>query len=316
MSQQTADHRVAGQTVLVTGGGGFIGSHLASALAPDNDVRVLDDLSAGSRQAVPDEATLVVGDVRDEKTLRDAAEGVDLVFHEAAQVSVERSVENPRETTETNVTGTVAVLEAARRADARVVLASSAAVYGEPQTVPIGEDQPIDPQSPYGLSKRSTEQHARLYADLYGLPATPLRYFNVYGPGQGAGDYAGVIATFLDQARRGEPITVAGDGKQTRDFVHVRDVVRANLLAAVVDSRGQPFNVGTGDRVTIQELAATIKAVTGSDAPIVNVEPRKGDIRHSCADVTAAREHLGFEPSIQLEAGLETVVPTLAPDGH
>lgn len=302
------DHDVSGRTILVTGGAGFIGSHIAEALVEDNAVRVLDDLSTGQRENVPETADLIVGDVRDDDQLSAAMEGVDLVFHEAAVVSVTRSIERPREANRTNAAATVALLENARAEDARVVFASSAAVYGHPESVPIAEGDPQRPTSPYGVSKLTADQYVRLYADLYDLPTVSLRYFNAYGPGQPGGDYSGVISTFLEQAGNDEPITVEGDGRQTRDFVHVSDLVRANLRAATTTHVGEAYNVGTGNAITIERLARLVREATGADSPIEFVDPRQGDIRHSRADTSAARERLGFEASVDLEAGLRTIL--------
>ncbi len=298
------DHGVAGRTVLVTGGAGFVGSHLADALVPDNDVRVLDDLSAGRRRYVPGDAELIEGDVRDDATLADAVAGVDLVFHEAAQVSVQRSVEEPAYSHDVNAAATVRLLEAARREDARVVLASSAAVYGQPDSVPVHESDPKTPTSPYGIGKLALDHYARTYEDLYGLDTVALRYFNIYGPRQGGSGYTGVVPAFLDQAHDGGPITVEGDGGQTRDFVHVDDVVRANLLAATTDHVGEAFNVGTGDTTSIRELAETVRDAVDPEVAIEHLAPRDGDVRHSCADVGRARERLDFEPSVSLSDGL------------
>ena len=295
------------RTVLVTGGAGFIGSHIAETLAPDNDVRVVDDLSTGKRENVPDQAAFVEGDVRDDDVLARAMAGVDLVFHEAALVSVVRSVERPALSHAINATATMRLLERAREEDARVVLASSSAIYGHPDEVPIPESASTAPTSPYGVDKLAVDHYARVYADLYDLPVVALRYFNTYGPRQTAGDYSGVISTFLEQARADEPMTVEGDGEQTRDFVHVSDVVQANLLAATTDHVGEAFNVGTGSSVTIRELAERIRTVTDSSSEIVHVEPRQGDIRHSRADVGKAREKLGFEPTVSLTDGLSAL---------
>jgi UDP-glucose 4-epimerase len=300
------DHDVQGQTILVTGGAGFIGSHLTEALVADNDVRVLDDLSGGCPENVPEQAELLVGDVREESALAEAMDGVDLVFHEAAVVSVGHSVDAPVETDETNASATLALLEQARKEDARVVLASSAAIYGQPETVPIPESHPKSPASPYGVTKLTADQYAQIYAELYDLPTVALRYFNVYGP-RGGGDYSGVIRVFTEQALADDPITVEGDGGQTRDFVHVRDVVRANLRAATTDHVGEAFNVGTGEYVSIADLAAAIRDAADSDSRIVHVGPRDGDIEHSYAETTAAAERLGFEASIPLSDGLATV---------
>ena len=305
---------LAGETVLVTGGAGFIGSHLVRRLAPVADVRVLDDLSTGTPDAVPEGVDLQVGDVTDRSQVEAAMADVDVVFHEAAQVSVDRSVAAPTKTHAANATGTLSVLEGARQHDARVVVASSAAVYGQPETVPVGERHRTAPRSPYGVAKLAADRYASVYADLYGLHAVSLRYFNVYGPGQ-SGEYAGVIDTFLSQARRGEPLTIEGDGDQTRDFVHVDDVVRANLLAATAEAGGRAINVGTGQRVTILELAERIRSVTGSESTIEHLPPREGDVRHSCADVSTARSVLGFEPRVSLSAGLRSLVEERGTDG-
>lgn len=291
--------------VLVTGGAGFIGSHLARRLAPDADVVVLDSLESGDPDAVPADATVIEADVRDADALEEAMGGVDVVFHQAALVSVAASVADPTASHATNVDGTIAVLEAARDADARVVLASSAAIYGQPETVPIPESAPKRPQSPYGLEKLAVDHYARLYHDLYGLETVALRYFNVYGPGQQGGDYSGVIDVFLEQARCNEPITVHGAGSQTRDFVHVDDVVEANCLAATTDRVGEAYNVATGSAVSVRELAELIREVTGSDSEIVHTEPREGDVERSRADLSKARSALGYEPSISLEEGLD-----------
>jgi UDP-glucose 4-epimerase len=297
-----------GRTVLVTGGAGFIGSHLVEALRADNDVRVLDDLSSGRRHRVPDGVELVEGDLRDGDALDGAIEGVDLIYHEAAIVSVEQSVADPPTSQAVNATATLELLERARERDARVVLASSAAIYGHPESVPVGEDHRLEPTSPYGLQKVSLDAYARLYHDLYGLETVPLRYFNVYGPRQTGGDYSGVISVFLRQAREGGPITVNGDGEQTRDFVHVDDVVRANLLAGTTDAVGRAYNVGTGESVTVRRLAELIRDAVGSDAEIVHRDPRPGDIERSRADVSRARRELGFEPQVGLAQGLSTLV--------
>ncbi|WP_255191015.1 NAD-dependent epimerase/dehydratase family protein [Natronobeatus ordinarius] len=291
------------RTVLVTGGAGFVGSHLVDALVEENEVRVLDDLSTGECTHVHDDATFIEGSVSDPSFRDRAMAGVDLVFHEAAIVDVPESVENPRGTHRVNLEASLDLLEDARREDARVVLASSAAIYGHPEALPVTESTVSEPTSPYGVQKLALDRYARVYAALYDLPTVALRYFNVYGPRQ-RGPYSGVISTFLEQAGAGQPITIEGDGEQTRDFVHVRDVVRANLLAATTEHVGEAYNVGTGDSTTIRELAETIRDATGADVPIVHREPREGDVRHSRADVSKARDRLGFEPTIDLESGI------------
>jgi UDP-glucose 4-epimerase len=295
-------------TVLVTGGAGFIGSHLVAALAEKNEVRVLDDLSTGHRSNLPDGVQFIHGDVRDTSTLRRAMVGVDVVFHEAALVSVAESVEQPERYHATNATGTLGVLEAARRGDARVVVASSAAVYGHPSTVPVPEDALMRPSSPYGVSKLAADAYTRMYALEYGLETVALRYFNVYGPGQRAGSDGGVVATFVDRATRRAPLLIEGDGSQTRDFVHVSDVVRANLAAATTDATGRAFNVGTGEATTITELTEHVRALVGNGIPVIHTDPRAGDIDHSSADLTRVREELGYEPTLSLREGLASFV--------
>ena len=298
--------RLAGDRVLVTGGTGFIGGHLARTLAPHADVTVLDRDTSGD--AVPGNATAVEVDVRDADAVAAATIGVDVVFHQAGMVSVPASVDDPVESHATNATGTLNVLEAAREADAAVVVASSAAVYGRPEYTPIDEGHPLDPTSPYGLDKLAADHYVRLYADLYGLDAVALRYFNVYGPGQTGGDYAGVIDIFRDQASRDADITVEGDGTQTRDFVHVDDVVRANLRAATADASGRSYNVGTGEAVTIRRLAERVRDALDADSDIVHTDPVAGDIDESVADVSRARTELGYEPTVELGEGLTDLV--------
>lgn len=300
---------VTDQTVLVTGGAGFIGSHLVEAFAADNQVRVLDDFSSGSRERIPDTATVVEGRVQDPEQLTMAMEGVDLVFHEAAQVSVEASIEAPVASHDTNVGGTLAVLEAASGVDARVIVASSAAVYGQPDAVPVSEDEPKTPRSPYGLEKLAVDQYTQLYHELYGLETTALRYFNVFGPRQSGGQYSGVIDTFVRQAIAGNPVTIHGDGEQTRDFVYVDDVVRANVVAATADEAiGEAFNVGTGSAVSIRELGEMIVEITESSSDIVHTEPRTGDIEHSQAATDRAESLLDFEAHTGLRDGLSDVI--------
>ncbi|MGN8215075.1 MULTISPECIES: NAD-dependent epimerase/dehydratase family protein [Halococcus] len=298
---------LSGLTVLVTGGGGFIGSHLVDALVAENEVRVLDDFSSGRRSQLPANLSVIEGDVRDSDVRKAAFDDVDIVFHEAAIVSVEQSVEMPMESHAINVDATLSVLEEARRTNARVVFASSAAIYGTPETLPIPETVAKRPSSPYGLEKLSADHYCQLYHDLYGLETVALRYFNVYGPRQRKGPYSGVITKFFAQARSGGPITVQGTGEQTRDFVHVRDVVRANLLAAMTDRVGEAFNIGTGRSTTIAQLAEHVRETVDPDIKIEHTDPRPGDVRDSLADVSKANEALDYEPAVELSEGIESV---------
>jgi UDP-glucose 4-epimerase len=300
---------VTDRTVLVTGGAGFIGSHLVDALVEDNDVRVLDDLSTGRRDNLHADATLVRGDLRDDEALDEATDGVDLVFHEAAIASVTRSVDDPVDSHRVNAAGTLDLLERARREDARVVVTSSTAIYGEPTSIPVSEDEPTTPLSPYGVEKLAVDHYARLYDDLYGLETVTLRCFNAYGPRQTGGEYSGVITTFLEQACAGQDITVEGDGSQRRDFVHVDDVVRAHLLAATTDHVGEAYNVGTGRSVSVLELAELVRELAGSRSDIVHVPARSGDVTTSRADISKARGELSFEPRVSLREGIGGLVP-------
>ncbi|MFC7041699.1 NAD-dependent epimerase/dehydratase family protein [Halonotius sp. GCM10025705] len=296
------------ETVIVTGGAGFIGSHLVDRLVLNNEVRVLDNFSTGSHTNLNSAAEVIETDLRDEDATERALQDVDTVFHQAAQVSVTRSVEQPQESFSNNLGATLNILEKARKNDFRVVLASSCAIYGAPDETPIAESHPKDPRSPYGLEKLTVDRYARLYNDLYDVETVALRYFNVYGPRQSGGDYSGVISIFKEQAENGKPLTVEGDGDQTRDFVHVDDVVRANLLAAETNHIGAAYNVGTGTTVTIRELAEQIRDVSGSDSEITHVEGREGDVKKSQADIGRIRNRMGFEPNVTLSKGLRSLL--------
>ena len=298
---------LAGQTVLVTGGAGFIGSHIARTLADAANVRVLDDFSSGSVANVPGGVRLLEGSVCDEVVLRQAMADVDVVFHQAGLSSVAHSVEDPVASHERNARGTLTVLEAARREDARVVVASSAAIYGPPVDLPVTEDHPKRPTTPYGVDKLAADRYVSVYADRYGLPTVALRYFNVYGPEQSAGE-AGVIAAFLDRVQSGGPLEIHGDGDQTRDFVHVADVVRANLLAATTDATGTAFNIGTGTGTSILSLARLLAEHVDRSVTIEHTDARAGDIDHSRADLTRTRERLGFDPRVTLRDGIAALL--------
>ncbi|MCO4769241.1 MAG: NAD-dependent epimerase/dehydratase family protein [Deltaproteobacteria bacterium] len=308
---------------LVTGGAGFIGSSLVRALlARGWSVVVLDDLSTGSRDALPrvhDGLRFIEGSILDDEVLRAAAAGAEAVFHLAAQVSVPESVVNPERTERINIVGMQKVLEASRSAGARsVVFTSSCAVYGDPAQLPVGETSPLQALSPYADSKARGETLGYAWADDHaGFGA--VRLFNVYGPGQDSGGaYAAVIAAFAAAARRGEAPTIFGDGLQTRDFVHVDDVVAALILLAERVGEGGsagPFNVGTGRAVTLLELWSEIASVFGVDLPAAHGPARDGDILHSCADLSAIRQTLDWSATMPLGAGLRSMLePTGGPE--
>jgi len=294
--------------ILITGVAGFVGSHLAQELVNQNKVVGLDNLSAGTEAHVPENISFQEGDIRDQDLLDELTNDVDIVFHQAAVVSVEKSVEEPETCHEVNTDATLHLLELARQKDFRLVLASSAAIYGEPETIPISEEDHNPPTSPYGIDKWTIDRYAQLYNDLYGTETVALRYFNIYGPRQRGGDYGGVISIFRDQALAGEPITVDGDGSQTRDFVHVDDVVEANLLAATTEHTGEAYNIGRGEQTSIAELAETIREVADTASEVTYTDPRPGDIDQSVADISKAREELSFEPKISLQEGLKTIL--------
>ncbi len=301
----TTETILQNKRILVTGGAGFIGSHIVDAVRSENEVIVFDNLSTGSTDRVPPDVEFIEGDIRDRDQLSEAMAGVDIVFHEAAIVSVEYSVENPEITQAVNARATIQLLELARNEDARVVFASSAAVYGHPESVPISETDSVTSSSPYGLSKLTADQYVQLYAELYNLETVALRYFNVYGPRQTGGDYSGVINVFFEQARNGGSITVHGDGAQTRDFIHVDDIVQANLRAAAHGEPGAVYNIGTGKSITILELAEMIQEIVNdSSVEIDHISPREGDIEQSQANIKRAKTALGFVPTVRLQQGL------------
>jgi UDP-glucose 4-epimerase len=293
---------------LVTGGAGFIGSNVVGLLAAEGyDVVVLDSLVTGYEKNLAGlgGVRLVRGDVRDAGLVASLAEGAEVVFHLAASVGNTRSIESPFEDSEVNVLGTLAVLEAARRAGARkVVYSSSAAIFGELRRLPIDEEHPAEPDSPYGVSKLAGEKHCLAYSRLHGLEAVCLRYFNVYGVGQRYDAYGNVIPIFVRRLLRGEPLTVYGDGDQTRDFVNVSDVARANLLAARAAGVSGAFNIASGESLTVNRLVAMLREASGRDVEVDHAPDRRGDVRHSRADISRARETLGYAPASAMAEGL------------
>jgi UDP-glucose 4-epimerase len=294
---------------LVTGGSGFIGSNLAKRLFIDgHKVTVLDNLLSGYRSNLDPFPGIrfMEGDVRDEHALNEAIDGVDVVFHLAASVGNKRSIDNPITDAEINVIGTLRVLEAARRMGVRkVITSSSAGIFGELKTLPIREDHPVEPDSPYGCTKLCEEKLCLSYSKLYDVEAVCLRYFNVYGPNQRYDAYGNVIPIFAFKMLRGETLTIFGDGEQTRDFINVHDVVQANIKSAEADGISGAYNLGSGGRITINTLVGLLREASGIDPKVVHGPPRPGDVRHSLADITAARKAIGFEPSVPLEEGLK-----------
>jgi len=299
----------SGSTCLITGGAGFIGSHIAEGLLANGaSVRVLDDLSGGHRENLPAGVQLIEASILDDSALRDAMTGCRFVFHQAAMISVPESVEKPRECVELNVDGTRRVLQAANDLEIRrVMFAASAAAYGGNPTLPSRETHAPDPWSPYAATKIAGELLLRTWSMCYGLSTVSLRYFNIFGPRQDPKSaYAAVITAFMDRVANGDVPTILGDGLQTRDFTFVRDVVRANLLAATCETnlKGEVFNIGTGSASTLLDVLGAIAAAAGREIEPGFGEPRAGDVRHSCADISRAREVLGYEPRTSLGHGL------------
>lgn len=317
---------MAAQTMqtLVTGGGGFIGSHLVEGLLRENHrVRVLDNFATGRREnlAAVREAVgpaaerleVLEGDLRKDADVKQAVAGVEIIFHLGALGSVPRSIADPMTSHEVNATGTLRLLLAARDAGVRRVLyAGSSSVYGEVATLPKTEDLATIPISPYANTKRAAELYCRIFAPTYGLETTTLRYFNVFGPRQNPKlQYAAVIPIFIDRMLHGEPALIHGDGEQSRDFTYVANVVHANLLAARAPAAavsGRIFNIACGSRFSLNYLVELLRRETGHDIPPVHGEPRPGDVAHSQADISQARQAFGYEPIVPFEEGIARTV--------
>lgn len=300
---------------LVTGGAGFIGSHIAHRLVDNGyEVVVLDNFFTGKREnldAIASNVRVVEGDVRDLAAVEACAAGCDVIFHEAAIVSVPFSVEKPQESHDVNIQGTLNVLHAARKAKTRrVVYASSAAVYGDEPTLPKAESMRPEPISPYGVEKLTGEHYLATWSKLYGVETVALRYFNVFGPRQDPkSPYSGVISIFVDAILSGRPITFFGDGSQSRDFVYVGNVVDANLLAATREgASGRVYNVGCGKRTTLVEVASLIEKAARTTVERSHASPRSGDIKESVADIARARADLGYAPAVDVDEGLRRLV--------
>lgn len=302
-------------TSLITGGAGFIGSNIAKALvARSEQVVIFDNFLTGKRENLKDFAkqiTLIEGDIRDREQLEQAMRGVDFVLHQAALPSVPRSVEDPLLTNAINVLGMLNVLLAARDAGVkRVVFASSSSVYGDTEVLPKVEHMVPNPMSPYAVSKFTGELLCRNFTDRYGLETVSLRYFNIFGPLQDPqSDYAAVIPRFITALLAGKPPVICGDGEQGRDFTFVENVVAANILSCTAKKAvGEVINIGCGERYTLNALCAELQRIIGTKVSARHTEPRSGDIRQSQADITKAKELIGYRPVVSFAEGLRRTV--------
>jgi UDP-glucose 4-epimerase len=300
---------------VVTGGGGFIGSHIVENLVRQrNTVKVIDNFSTGKRENVDpfkNDFEIIEADLAETKNLAQFLKGADYVIHQAAIPSVPKSIIDPLKSHNANVNGTLNLLLACRDAGVkRFVYASSSSLYGDSPTLPKHESMMPNPLSPYGAQKLFAEMYCQVFTKAYGLETVSLRYFNVFGPRQDStSQYSGVLALFIPAVLQGRRPTIYGDGLQSRDFTYVQNVVEANLLACKVPGvGGQVFNVACGDRITVNSMLHQINKIVGVDISPVYAEPRSGDIKHSQADITRAREHLGYEPKVSFEEGLRATV--------
>jgi len=298
-----------GKNILVTGGAGFIGSHIVDRLSPENNVYVLDNLFNGSLSNLAksrDQITFVKGDIRDKELVKDTVAKVEYIFHLAAHVGNIRSLKDPYFDMEVNIIGMLNLLEACRNSNIkRLVHTSSGAIFGEAKYLPIDEDHPLNPESPYAVSKLAAEKYAYSYYKVYGIPAVSLRYFNAYGPRQDTSEYANAISIFLSLTKEGKPVTIFGDGEQTRDFIFVNDIVSANILAATHPAAiGEIFNISAGEVHSIKQLIDIIGKVSGKKVSFSHADFRAGEIRHSKANTDKARKLLGFNTQTNLEEGL------------
>lgn len=293
---------------LVTGGAGFIGSHIAAHLCSKGNVRVLDNFSTGKLENLANlDVDIVDGDFCDRGVIRDALDGIDVVFHEGALCSVSRSIDDPVATHDVNATGTLTVLEACRHAGVkRIVMASSSSVYGNAPTLPKSEEMQPSPLSPYAISKLVSEHYCQVYFRCFGLETVALRYFNVFGPRQDPGsEYAAVIPKFMSAIQAGKPPVIFGDGTQSRDFTYVENVVRANILAAETKAAaGEVFNVGCGERYSLLDLISHMEKLFGTMITPIMDDPRPGDVAHSLASTDKAKSILGYEPVVGFNEGL------------
>ncbi len=300
---------------LVTGGAGFIGSHIVMRLVQDGAVvRVVDNLSTGQIQRLDrlrSAIELVQGDLADEAVAKSVVDGMDFVVHQAAVPSVQRSLSDPLGTNQANVVGTLNLLESSRRAGIRrFVYASSSSAYGDTEVLPKHEDMPPNPMSPYALQKFVGERYCKLYYELYGLETVGLRYFNVFGPGQDPhSEYSAVIPRFINYLLGNRPITIFGDGEQSRDFTFVENVVEANLLAlGALNAAGKMCNIGCGERITLNQLVAHLEEELGLKAQVTHLPPKLGDVRHSLANIDRARAILNYQPRVMVQEGLRRTI--------
>jgi len=300
---------------VVTGGGGFIGSHIVEELlAREETVRIIDNFSTGKREnveAFKNRARIIELDLAEAKNLKEVIDGADYVIHQAAIPSVPKSILDPVSSHHANVDGTLNLLVACRDAGVkRVVYASSSSLYGDSPTLPKHEGMMPNPLSPYGAQKLFAETYCQVFTKAYGLETVSLRYFNVFGPRQDStSQYSGVLALFIPAVLLGRRPTIYGDGLQSRDFTYVRNVVEANLLACKVPGvGGHVFNVACGDRITVNSMLQHINHITGKDILPIYAESRAGDIKHSQADITRAKEHLGYEPVVSFSEGLRHTI--------
>ena len=305
-------NELKGKNVLVTGGAGFIGSHIVDRLSPENKVIVLDNLFSGllpNLEKSKDRITFVKGDVLDKALVKDIVAEVEFVFHLAAHVGNIRSIKDPYFDMDVNIRGTLNLLEACRDSDIkRFVYTSSGAIFGEAKYLPIDEDHPLNPESPYAVSKLAAEKYCFAFHKVYNLPTVALRYFNAYGSRQDTSEYANAISIFLSRTRDGKPITIFGDGEQTRDFVFIDDIVTANILAAIQPAAvGEIFNISTGQEHTIKQLVSIIQQVSARQSLVSHADPRAGEVRYSRANIEKARKLLGYSPKTSLKEGLLSI---------
>lgn len=300
---------------LITGGAGFIGSNIAEELLNrGHQVRVLDNFSTGRRENLSefiDSIELIEGDLRNYHNVREAVEEMDFVLHQGALPSVPRSVSDPISTNEVNVTGTLNVLYAARDAGIkRVVMASSSSVYGDSPTLPKHEGMPLQPLSPYAVSKLAGEKYCQVFANIYGLHTVALRYFNVFGPRQNPdSQYSAVIPKFIKSILQDESPLIYGDGEQSRDFTYITNTIEANILATEVDCPpGVVMNCAVHERTNLNELVEMINRILGKNIEAIRVEPRPGDIKHSFADIDRLKKTLGYQPKVLFEEGLRKTI--------